>query len=677
MVVRTVRTKAEYEELCDEIWHHNRCYFQNAAPEITDEEFDGLIALLERAEEGHPEWVSSTSPTQRVGERPLAGFAEVKHVLPMLSLEKAFVREELQAFYDRVCRLLDRDHAEFYGELKMDGLAISATYEKGELVRAVTRGDGRVGSDITQNFKTISHIPLRISRDIELLEVRGEVFLPKSAFRKMNDKREKEGLPLWANPRNAAAGSLKLLDSRELAKRHGLSCVFYGVAQQKPYSVHMQNKVISFLHSLGLPTYHAIKNLPEFRVVSSVEEMLEFQAEILESRERLPFEIDGVVFKLNSLDEANAIAPTIKHPRTAIAWKFGAEQVWTNLKEIVVQVGRTGVVTPVAELEPVFVSGSTVARATLHNADEIERKDIRPGDRVLIEKGGDVIPKVVKSDHTEKNREHPWRMPTVCPSCCAELIHEDVAFRCPNEQECPEQLIRTIVHFAGKDGLDIEHVGEQLVRALFEKGYIRTSSDLFKLTEDQLLILEGIKEKSAKNILQGIERAKHPDLSAFIKALGVRYIGAGAARKLAEEVNDVEGFLSLTKERILGIDGIGEEMAESLYATLQEVHFQESVRRLVQLGVQPTPPEKQAGIEGHPFNGATLVLTGTLESMPRSEAARRIAECGGKTGETVTKKTSYVVVGEKAGSKLEKAKKLNIPMLTEEEFVQFLYVNRE
>jgi DNA ligase (NAD+) len=673
--MRHIQTKADYEALCDEIWHHNRCYFQEAAPEISDEAFDKLVVLLEQTERDHPEWVSSTSPTQRIGERPLEGFVDVTHDKPMLSLEKAFAREELEAFYDRVCRLVDKPSVDFYGELKMDGLAISITYEHGKLVRAVTRGDGRTGSDITQNVKTIAALPLRIPSDIERLEVRGEIFLPKASFERMNAERELQGVPLWANPRNAAAGSIKLLDSRELSKRGGVSCVLYGIAYQDPVRVHYQHDLLSFLHTLGLPTYLSIKGMPQavLGLVRSVDEMMEFQDRVRAVRESLPFAIDGVVFKLDALDDAAAIPPTMKHPRTAIAWKFGAEQAWTTLKEIVVQVGRTGVVTPVAELEPVELSGSVVSRATLHNAEEVERKDIRPGDRVLIEKGGDVIPKVVESDAKALHRQAPWRMPLVCPICGTTLVHdeEEVAWRCPNREGCVEQQVRKLCHFSGKEGLDIEHMGEKSIRHLFAKGYVRAPHDLFSLTKEQLLTVEGVKEKSAENILQGIARAKTPSLDAFILALGIRSVGAGTAGRLAQHVETLDGFLRLTNESIREVAGVGDEVASSVLDALHDPAFLAEIASLREAGVQPVPVHKAHGIEGHPFNGATIVFTGTMH-MPRAEAARRVGVCGGVVSDSVSKKTSYVIVGVDPGSKLAKAQSLHVRVLTEDEFSSML-----
>ena len=670
-----ITTKEEYESLCDEIWRHNRLYFQEASPEISDEEFDEQVRLLERVESEHPEWISETSPSRRIGEESLRGFPEIEHTEPMLSLEKAYERDEVEAFYERVCRLTEAKSAEFYGELKMDGLAISITYEHGKLIRAVTRGDGRFGSDITPNCKTIRGLPLRIPHDIELLEVRGEVFIPKKSFLEMNERRVKEGLPLWANPRNAAAGTLKLLDSREVAKREGLSCVLYGIAQQLPRKVHYQHEVFSYLHSLGLPTYLSMKDLPivPLRKVNSVDEMLLFANEIHAIREELPFGIDGVVFKLDSLDISASIAPTLKHPRTAIAWKFGAERVWTRLKSIEIGVGRTGVITPVAELEPVELMGSTISRATLHNAEEIQRKDIRPFDRVLIEKGGDVIPKVVMSDTSMEDRSPPWKMPENCPSCGTKLVQDEdgVAFRCPNHEHCPEQVIRGLIHFVSKDGLDIENIGEKLIRIFYEKGFVRRPSDLFHLTLEQLLQLEGIQEKSANNILRGLSASKNPDLASLLMALGLRHVGKGMAQRLSERAKTLEDLLAMNRDDLLSVDGIGEEVATAVYDMLQNPSFRSQLVDLAAADVFPKRIVINEDLIGNPFYQKSIVFTGTL-SMPRTEAAKRVESLGGRVSETVSKKTDFLVIGDTTGSKAEKAKKLGVHILTEREFAEML-----
>jgi DNA ligase (NAD+) len=401
--------------------------------------------------------------------------------------------------------------------------------------------------------------------------------------------------------------------------------------------------------------------------------MMEFQAEVRKIRESLPFGIDGVVFKLDNLDEAAAILPTMKHPRTAIAWKFGAEQAWTTLKEIVLQVGRTGVITPVAELEPVELSGSVVSRATLHNAEEVERKDIRPGDRVLIEKGGDVIPKVVESDKAIPHRQDPWKMPKTCPVCRTELVRdeEEVAWRCPNRDGCVEQQIRKLCYFVGKDGLDIEHIGEKSIRHLYANGYVRAPHDLFALTKEQLLSLEGVKEKSADNILAGIARAKTPSLDSFLLALGIRSVGAGTAQRLAMHVETLDGFMHLNDATIREVEGVGDEVATSVMQALHDPSFLTEIRLLRESGVSPTPVHKPKGIEGHPLNGATVVFTGTLH-MPRAEAAKRVEVCGGAVTDSVSKKTSFVVAGADPGSKLAKAQLLHVRVLTEDEFVALL-----
>ncbi len=672
-------SKNDYEALCDEIWRHNRLYFQHGAPVISDDEFDALTRLLEKVEKEHPEWVSPTSPSKRVGEAPLENFPEVVHRKPMLSLEKAFQIEELQAFYIRLEKLVDRKNPVLFAQPKMDGLAVTVVYENGHFVQAVTRGDGTIGSDISLNCKTIPQLPLRIAPKFQKLEVRGEVFMPKERFQEINKERAKLHLPLFANPRNAAAGSLKLLDSRELSKRSGLEIVFYGVSEQDPHKILFQSEAEKVLSDLGLPTFSNMSGLPiaVTKTVGSIEEMMSLQEEIHNARPQLPFQIDGVVFKLDSLDETESILPTNKHPRTAIAWKFGAEQAWTTLEAITVQVGRTGVITPVAELSSVELDGSTVKRATLHNLDEIRRKDIRPKDRVLIEKGGDVIPKVVMADTTNPNRESPWVFPEICPSCGTSLVHdtEEVYVRCPNRSGCPEQRIKEIIHFAGKGGLDIEHVGEKLVRQLYNKGLIQRASDLFHLTRDDLLSLEGIKEKSATNILTSIQKAKEPELQDFIMALGIRHVGIGAARDLARHAQRVENLLKVTRDGLLSIEGFGEKTADSVISALHESEIHSEIMSLLQEGVQPksVESEKIEGVsEDHPLYGKSIVITGTLQHMTRSDAIRELGKRGALHTDTVSKKTSYVVVGESPGSKQEKARKLGIPILHEAEFLHLL-----
>lgn len=665
-------SREEYEALCDDIWRHNRLYFQKAAPEISDEEFDELVRVLEKAEALHPEWISPSSPSRKIGEEPLEGLKEVAHAIPMLSLDKAFTQEELHAFVQRVEKLSDRKHPTFCGEPKIDGLALSALYEQGMLTLALTRGNGVVGSDITHNFKTIRSVPLRLPKEApSLLEVRGEVFLTFASFESINTQRESEGLPLFANPRNAAAGCLKLLDTREFIRRGGLSVVFYAIARSSGKKIKHQHEVLPYLHSLGFPTILDWgKEGPGTVLAHSVDEMIAYQEALHQKRPHLPFGIDGAVFKWDNLEEAEGIAPTAKHSRTDIAWKFHAEQAWTYLRSISLQVGRTGVITPVAELEPVGLAGTVVSRATLHNEEEIKRKDLRVGDRVLVEKGGDIIPKVVEHDAQQKERGDVWHMPQRCPSCHAELYRqeEEIAWYCPNT-ECPEQSIRKLVHFVGKDGLDIEHVGEALIRQLNAHGYVKTFADLFSLTREQLFSLEGIKEKAASRILKSIEQAKNPPLDRFLMAMGIKYIGSGSARLLAERCSTLETLLRTPKDDLLSIEGIGEKVADAVAQSCASSFFRSEIDKMEKAGVHVQPMEIRK-TEGDAFAGEMVVLTGTLSSMTRGEAIKAIQSQGGKVMNAVSKSTTLVIVGEEPGSKADKARQLHIPLLDEKQFIE-------
>ncbi len=668
----------EYEALCDEVWHHNRLYFQESRPEISDDDFDKLVKRLEAIEAEHPDWISETSPTRRLGERPLEGFSEVVHRQPMLSLEKAFTEEEVFDFNKRMQKLLEIPKATYCGELKLDGLAISVTYEKGRFVRAVTRGDGKVGSDVTQNLKTIKMLPLRLNPENlpEHFEVRGEVFLPKAAFIKMNEERERQNLPLWANPRNAAAGSLKLLDPKEVAKRSELSVVFYGISGFDKELPKSQYEVHQFLANVGLPTPKTFLK-DEFTCLGqlhSVDEILAFAKKVEDERDKLPFAIDGVVIKLDNLVLFEQLGTTGKHPRGAIAFKFSAEQAWTYVNDIVIQVGRTGVLTPVAELEPVQLAGSCISRATLHNFEEVERKDIRVADYVCIEKGGDVIPKVVAVDrHKRGEKSSPFIPPARCP-CCNTLVEKDpheVAWRCPNTSGCYEQILRGLIHFASKGGIEIEHLGDKVMEQLVKKGYVRHFSDIFTLDAEKLATLEGFKDKSIKNLLLSIEKAKNSELSRLIMALGIRHVGQQMADELARSFKSLARLVNASKEELLAIPGAGEKVASSLVEYFSNSENRKELERLEELGVQTE--EKAVEYDTtHPFYNKMLVLTGTLETMGRTEASNSIKAKGGRTSDTVSKKIDYLVVGADAGSKLDKAKKLGIPILTESEFLKLL-----
>lgn len=662
-------TRQEYERLCDEAWRHNRLYFQEAKPIISDDEYDQLIKKIEKIEKEHPDWISDTSPTQRIGERPLSGFQDVVHKKPMLSLEKAFTKDELIDFDARLKRLLGVDSIDYTAEVKMDGLAISVTYEEGKFVRAVTRGDGKVGSDVTQNLKTLRVLPLRLfgERPPHQLEVRGEVFLPKSAFEAMNEERQLRGEALWANPRNAAAGSLKLLDPKEVAKRQELSVFFYGLVYDTGVPVKRQSEVPEYLKSLGLPT------LPHHTLCHSIDDVMAFIQATEKGREDLPFGIDGVVIKIDDLQAFEELGTTGKHPRGAIAYKFAAEQAWTRICDITVQVGRTGVLTPVAELEPTQVAGSTISRATLHNFDEIARKDIRVGDYVLIERGGDVIPKVLQVDPSKRSKESkPFPIPTRCPSCHGELYKdpEEVALRCLNIQ-CPEQCIRRLSHFVSKAGLEIENLGEKVVEQLFQKGFVRTFSDILTLTKEKLAELDGFKEKSINNLLNSIEKAKKTTLARLIMALGIRHVGTQSAEILAFHAGSIVGLMKCSKEALLNLSGIGEKVASSIVDFFANEENRREIQALVDNGLTCTQ-EDFTHFKEHPFYNKTLVLTGTLKEFTRHEAEQKIKSVGGKVSDSVSKKTDFLVVGVDAGSKLEKAKKLAVPVLTEAEFLKII-----
>lgn len=663
--------KKDYEALLKEIKEHDERYYSEAKPIISDYEYDHLLKKLEAMEKAHPEWVTPSSPSQRVNDVVSKGFKQVEHSIPMLSLANTYSQQELQDFVERVEKFLGKSDAVFCVELKMDGVAVSVRYEKGVFVQALTRGDGRKGDDITNNMRTIRALPLELKgKEIpDVLEVRGEVFMYHRTFQALNAQKLELGEGPWANPRNATAGSLKLLDPKEMAKRR-LCTVFYGLADELNTPIKTQYEVHQRLKKWGFPVFAESFR----RRCKDVEEILAFADEVEKKRRHFAFDIDGIVVKVDQLNYHDRLGMTGKSPRWAVAYKFAPEQALTEVLGITVQVGRTGVLTPVAELKPVSLAGSTISRATLHNQEEVERKDIRVGDWVVIEKGGDVIPKVVSVDLKKRpSHTHTWKMPSHCPSCGTRVVatEEEVAVRCPNLKQCPEQQMRRIIYFASKDAMDIDHLGEKVVEQLFTKKFICHLSDLYTLTKQDLAQLDGFKEKSIENLLKGIEASRHVSLERFIQALGIKHIGEISAELLAEHFGDLKTLSEAKEEDLEQIPGIGQKMAESVVSYFQEPSHLKEIERLLTLGVNPQR-KKMAKKKGHPFSGKTFVLTGTLSHYSRTEAIALIKEREGRVTGSISQNTDYLLVGEDPGSKWDKAQKLKIPILSEEEFESML-----
>ncbi len=645
---------------------HDQLYYGKAQPQISDFEYDQLVKKIEQIEEDHPEWVLDSSPTQRIGDVLTEGFKQVSHKVPMLSLANTYSREEVSDFIKRVHKLLGKNEVEFCAELKMDGVAVSVLYKNGKYARAVTRGNGKKGDDITANFKTVTTLPLELhGKNIpDEIEVRGEAFMLLDNFRALNKQREEEGHEPFANPRNATAGSLKMLNPKEVSKRK-IKVIFYGLADPKEVGLETQYAAHQWMQKAGLPSFSEHHRMH----CHSIDKIFHFADQVEKERAKLPFEIDGIVIKVDQLKLHPKLGVTGKSPRFAVAYKFAPEQALSKIKDITVQVGRTGVLTPVAELEPTQLAGSTISRATLHNQDEIKRKDIRIGDTVVIEKGGDVIPKVVSVDEKKRaENSKEWEMPSHCPSCNTHVIHKkgEVAVRCPNSKGCPDQKLTQLIFFASKNAMDIEHLGDKIVQMLVEKGLIESFSDIYRLTAEDLAGLEGFKEKSIENLLNSINASYDVPLDRFIFALGIKFVGTGAADILAREAGSIKKLSEMTEEDLTEIEGIGEKTAHSIVTYFEDENHLKEIEELFELGVKPQKPARQS--MSHPFSGKTFVLTGTLEEFTRSEAGDLIKKRGGKVSSSVSSKTDYVLAGEDPGSKYNKAKKLGIKVLSESEF---------
>lgn len=655
---------AEIKALQEELRQHAYLYYVKDAPRISDREYDLLYRKLVELEAAHPEFITPASPTQRVGDKVEGGFEKVAHGKPMLSLGNVFNEGELKAFHERVLKELG--YAPHYVvELKIDGLAVNLHYEKGYFTRAVTRGDGKVGEDITTNVKTIQSIPLYIEGAPDFIEIRGEAYMPHKEFARINAERDEAGLPVFANPRNAAAGSLRQQDPAITASRN-LDFFAYALGSSIGADLKGQYDLLQQLES-----YHFHVN-PHYQLCHSIEEVWEAINYWLEKRHDLPYDTDGMVIKVNAFHDQEVLGTTVKDPKWATAFKYPPEEVETIIEDITINVGRTGVLTPTAELKTVFVSGTSVSRATLHNQSFISDKDIRIGDHVLVHKAAEIIPEVIRV-LTEKRSgtEVPYRLPSHCPSCNHEVIHlnGEVALRCINPS-CPAVAEGNIVHFASRDAMNIDGLGPSIIASLLKNGLIKDVADLYGLTEEALSQMERFGKKSAQNLLTAIEVSKTQGLGRLLFALGIRHIGAKAGQVIAEHFTSMEALLKAQPEEFMTIDEIGPNMADSLYQFLSNEDNKRLIERLAQVGIVMTVEKKEA--KGNLLEGEIIVLTGKLSSMGRTEAGDLLASQGAKITGSVSKKTTMVIAGEDSGSKLTKANELGIKVLNEEEFLALI-----
>lgn len=658
-----VRERIEW--LRKEIRRHEYLYYVLAQPEISDFAFDQLMAELKALEAAHPELVTPDSPTQRVGGAVLDELPQVRHEIPMLSLDNSYNEGELSEWYGRVVRALGRKPDHLVAELKIDGVSLSLIYESGVLVRAVTRGNGEVGEEVTTNAKTIPTIPLRLPEELPLLEVRGEVYMPRPVFLELNRRRREEGEEPFANPRNATAGSIRLLDSRECARR-GLRFFAYQIPRIQGRELRYHSEALELLAQWGFATNPGWRRCPDLPCVHA------FVEEWGQKRKSLAFDIDGVVVKVDNLAEQQALGATSKFPRWAVAYKYPPEGERTRVKNIVVQVGRTGTLTPVAELEPVRLAGTTVTRATLHNADEVARLDVRVGDTVWVEKGGDVIPKVVAVDISARPEgAERFSMPERCPVCGTPVVREvgEVAIRCPNTS-CPAVQKARLLHFCSRAGMDIQGLGEQRVEQLLQAGMLSDPASLWDLDWERLAALPGWGEKSAENLKKQLEDARTRPLWRLLVALGIRHVGERAAKLLASRFGSLSALAQARQEELEDIEGIGHTIAESVVRFFASPEGKELVRRLQERGIDPREtPEKPAGPA--PLSGLSFVITGTL-SRPREQVAALLEAAGAQVSESVSRKTSYLIMGQNPGSKLNKAQSLGVPVLDEEQLRRLL-----
>jgi DNA ligase (NAD+) len=668
MASKDVQSEKRIRELVREINHHDYRYHVLDDPEISDAAYDKLFRELQALEAEHPRLRSATSPTQRVGSKTLDQFGKSKHLVPMLSLANALTEDEFLAFDERVHKVLEKPSAaeiEYFAELKYDGLSLNLVYENGVLVRAATRGDGETGEDITQNARTIRAIPLELKakKPPALIEVRGEVILPIKAFEKLNEEQAKQGLKIFANPRNAAAGSIRQLDPEITASRP-LTLFSYGVGFSEGIEVKTMAEYEDLLETWGFRVGKWKK------ICKGTQGILKFYREIEEQRERLPFEIDGIVVKVNRLSDIDRAGYISRSPRAMVAFKYPPRQETTTIEDIQVQVGRTGALTPVAHVSPVNLGGAIVRRATLHNQDEIDRKDIRIGDRVVIQRAGDVIPEVVKViTEVRTGKEKKFKLPNRCPVCDSPVERKEgeAVVRC-TARTCVAQLKERIRHLAMIDALDIEGLGEKIVEQLVDEPLVKSWADLFKLKKEQILGLEGFAERSSQKLIDAIQAARKPELYRLIFGLGIRHVGESTAKILANHYFSLDPLFKATEEELKEIHEVGPEVAKSIHQFFQDEHYRAELKELLKFVEPISPRRKKGGV----FTGKTLVLTGTLPTLQRSDVTRLIEENGGKVSGSVSKKTDYLVAGADAGSKLDKARDLEVPVIDEAELLRLI-----
>ncbi|MGI6712404.1 MAG: NAD-dependent DNA ligase LigA [Bacillota bacterium] len=657
--------KKRIDQLRKEILEHNKAYYELDNPVISDREYDALMKQLMELEEAYPELITPDTPSQRVGGRPVAGFKTKRHRKQLLSLGNVFNRADLLNFHRRVVQAVGPE-VEYVVELKIDGLTVALNYQEGLFISGATRGDGEVGEDITRNLKTVPTIPLRLARPFTVLEVRGEAFMPKEAFVQLNQNREEAGEQVFANPRNAAAGSLRQLDPKITASRQ-LQVFCYEILYAEGDIPNTHEEVLNLLQSLGFLVNK------ERLVSGSMEEIIAYIEKWTEKRHQLPYEIDGMVVKVNNLQQRRQLGATAKVPRWAVAYKFPAEQAETKVLGITIRVGRTGVLTPTALLEPVKLAGSVVSRATLHNEDYIQEKDIKIGDRVIIHKAGDIIPEVVRVVADKRTgAELAFQMPSNCPECGSFVVRlpEEAAYRCTGGA-CPAQLRESLIHFVSRDAMNIGGLGPAVIGQLLEGKLVHDAADLYYINKEQLLGLARIGEKSAQNILDAIEKSKNNSLAQLIFALGIRYVGARTGKILAEHFDNIKELMNASVEQLLTIPEIGIKMAESITVYFRQEQNQRIIQKLEKASVNTRAQERNRQNESI-LHGKIFVLTGTLPTLTRKEAQALIEEHGGKVSGSVGKSTDYVVAGENPGSKYEKAVSLNIPILDEKKLLEII-----